>query len=576
MSNSSTTASQISKKARTFLPEGIQIDAWQKIENFYIELRDREILSAEALEGWMRDRSELQTVLQEEIGWKYIRMSCDTGNKKFEEDFNFFIEHIEPNTAPFENQLNIKLLSSPYLEQLDKEKYFIFIRGMQKQVEIFREENIPLFTELQIEEQKYAGITGVMTVQIQGDELPMPRAANLLKSNDRVLREEVFVKMAQRRNTDALVLDELFSKLVKLRNQIALNAGFSNFRDYMFAALGRFDYGIQDCMNFHVSISQNIIPLTNQFDSERKEAMHLDALKPWDMEVDPSGKPPLKPFETADELMDKCIACFHQIDPQLGEYMEIMKSMKHVDLDSRKGKAPGGYNYPLYETGVPFIFMNAAGSLRDVITMVHEGGHAVHSFLNRDLENIGFKNVPSEVAELASMSMELISMEYWQIFFPSEDELKRAKKQQLEGVINKLPWIAAIDKFQHWIYTNPEHGVEERREAWKNIFSEFGGNVLNWEGQEDVFSNTWQKQLHLYQVPFYYIEYGMAQLGAIAVWRNYKKNPQEGLRKYLDALALGYTKSIPAIYKAAGIDFNFSEEYVKELAQFVREEMEKI
>jgi oligoendopeptidase F len=253
-----------------------------------------------------------------------------------------------------------------------------------------------------------------------------------------------------------------------------------------------------------------------------------------------------------------------------------MKAMGHLDLESRKGKAPGGYNYPLYEIGVPFIFMNSVGAQRDVITMVHEGGHAIHSFVTRDLEITDFKSTPSEVAELASMSMELISMEHWDVFYDDKDELKRAKQEQLEQTLKSLLWIGAVDKFQHWIYENPKHSVKERMDTWADIINEFSSKVVDWSGMEEIRKRGWQSQLHIYEVPFYYIEYGMAQLGAIAVWRNYKSDPEKALDAYEAALRLGYTKSIPEIYKTAGVEFNFSQGYVKELAQFVKKELDKI
>jgi oligoendopeptidase F len=292
--------------------------------------------------------------------------------------------------------------------------------------------------------------------------------------------------------------------------------------------------------------------------------------------VDEDGKPPLKPFSGARELIDKTVATFNQVDTFFGDCITTMDKMKRLDLESRIGKAPGGYQYPLYETDVPFIFMNAVGLHRDLVTMVHEGGHAVHSFLDKDLDLVDFKSPPSEVAELASMSMELISMEHWEVFFPDKEELKRAKRQQLESVMDALPWIAAIDKFQHLIYLKPNHTVAERYEMWSGIMKDFGSSVVNYLGIEDFLKRRWQMQLHLFEVPFYYIEYGLAQLGAIAMWRQYKQNPKQAIKNYKAALSLGYTKSIPEIYKAAGIKFDFSPAYVKELMDFVKAEYEKI
>jgi oligoendopeptidase F len=253
-----------------------------------------------------------------------------------------------------------------------------------------------------------------------------------------------------------------------------------------------------------------------------------------------------------------------------------MKENNLFDVDSRKGKAPGGYNYPLSETGAPFIFMNSANTFRDLTTMVHEGGHAVHTFLTADLELNDFKHCPSEVAELASMSMELISMDNWNVYFDNEEDLKRAKRDQLFDVLKTLPWVAVVDQFQHWLYTNPDHTEVERTEAWLKIYEPFGAGFTDWSEHPLAEENLWQKQLHIFEVPFYYIEYGMAQLGAIAVWKNYKENPEKGLQQYLDALKLGYTKTITEIYETAGIKFDFSAGYVKELAEFVKAEMDKI
>jgi oligoendopeptidase F len=371
-------------------------------------------------------------------------------------------------------------------------------------------------------------------------------------------------------------LDELFNELLKLRHQVALNAGFENFRDYMFQALGRFDYNQHDCYKFHAAIEREIVPLLQIQAEKRRISLGLPELKPWDMDVDISGKPALKPFQNGQDLIDKSIQCFKGLHPYVGQCLETMKENSLFDVESRKGKAPGGYNYPLSETGAPFIFMNSANTFRDLTTMVHEGGHAVHTFISSSLELNDFKHVPSEVAELASMSMELISMDKWDVFFDNEEDLKRAKKDQLRDVLKTLPWVAVVDQFQHWIYTNPNHTTEQRKIAWKEIIEPFGNNFTNWTGYEEALENLWQKQLHIFEVPFYYIEYAIAQLGAIAVWKNYKENPEQGLENYLAALKLGYSKTIKEIYKTAGIEFNFSSEYVHELAKFIKAELEKI
>ncbi|MBE9585217.1 M3 family oligoendopeptidase [Mucilaginibacter sp. JRF] len=565
----------IHKKTRKYIPANLDIK-WENLEPVYNELVNRPINSVEELEQWLRDRSEVEAALEEDFAWRYIRMTCDTTSEELLQNFQYFATEIEPKTAPYSNQLNQKLVDSEFVNDLDDDKYFIYLRGVRKALELFREENIPLQTELQIEQQKYQGITGSMSVHIGDKEFTLEQASALLKGTDRVLRQEAWQKITDRRLQDREKLDVLFDHLRSLRHKVALNAGFENFRDYMFQALGRFDYTPQDCYEFHAAIETEIVPILREQAEKRKEALGLETLKPWDVDVDTSGKAPLKPFKDGDDLIEKSIQCFSDINRYLGERLEIMKDNGLFDVESRKGKAPGGYNYPLAETGAPFIFMNSANTFRDLTTMVHEGGHAVHTFLTADLELNDFKHCPSEVAELASMSMELISMDKWTVYFDNEEDMKRARRDQLIDVLKTLPWVAVVDQFQHWIYTNPDHTAEQRREAWIQIYEPFGAGFVDWSEFPDAEANLWQKQLHIFEVPFYYIEYGMAQLGAIAVWKNYKENPEKGLQQYLDALKLGYTKTIREIYETAGIKFDFSASYVKELAEFVRSEMEKL
>lgn len=564
------------RKPRVYLEENFRIESWQTLQPYFDELKMREITSVEELEKWMKDRSELESVLSEDLGWRYIRMTCDTQNEETTKAFQYFVSEIEPQIAPYDHELNLKLMQSPYVNSLDKEKYKIYLRGVGRALEIFREENIPLQTEISTKQQQYAAITGAMTVTLDGEEMTLQRAADRLKKTDRAVREEAWLAIQDRRYEDREKLDNLFDELLQLRNKVALNADFKNFRDYMFAALGRFDYTPQDCFDFHQSIKETIVPLLTKIDEERKAKLGLDELRPWDLDVDPSGRKPLEPFQKGEELLEKTVQVFYNLDPFLGDCLATMREMGHLDLESRKGKAPGGYNYPLDEIGVPFIFMNATSSLRDVITMLHEGGHAVHSFLTREMSLNAFKHPPSEVAELASMSMELISMDNWDTFFEDEDELRRAKRTHLESVLETFPWVATVDKFQHWIYEHPEQTAEQRHQEWVNIFNNFNHKLVSWDGLEKYKPYTWQKQLHIYEVPFYYIEYAMAQLGAIAVWKNYKENPSEGLAAYKRALSLGYTVSIGEVYEAAGIKFDFSTDYIRSLVDFVQAEMEKI
>lgn len=565
----------IPKKIRTYIPQELEIK-WDTLSPILDELVNRPIENVTELEHWLKDKSELEAALEEDFAWRYIRMSCDTANEELVSSFQYFATEIDPKTAPFWNLLNKKLAESPFIDELDRDKYFVYLRAVKKALEIYREENVELFTKIQVTQQKYQAASGAMSVMINDQEYTLVQASNFIKDVSRAVRQNAWEIIQQRRLVDKDSLNIIFDELVGMRHQVALNAGFENYRDYMFQAMGRFDYSVKDCYNFHEAIEREIVPILKEQADKRAEALGLETLKPWDTDVDISGKPALKPFRNGEELIDKTIAAFNAIDPKLGQMLSVMKANDLFDVESRKGKAPGGYNYPLAETGAPFIFMNSAGSMRDLTTMVHEGGHAVHTFLTADLELNDFKHCPSEVAELASMSMELISMDQWHIYFDNEADLIRAKKEQLIDVLKTLPWVAVIDQFQHWIYTNPSHNAADREEAFKQIYTTFGAGFANWDGLEHEFGNIWQKQLHVFELPFYYIEYGIAQLGAIAIWKNYKENPEKALQQYLDALSLGYTKPMNEIYETAGIRFDFSSSYINELASFVKAELDKL
>lgn len=568
---------QLQRPERKYLSEDFTVTTWESLKPFYDELVSRVINSEDDLIVWFKDRSELESVVSEDAGWRYIRMTCDTANEEYSKKYQDFIQNIQPQIAPFSDQLNRLAFESPFLSSLITDKGFeILERNLRKEIEIFREKNIALYTEINTETQKYAQLTGAMTVEVDGSELTLQQAGVMLMSPDRKKREEVYHKILNRRLEDNQSLDELFTKLIGLRMQVALNAGFKNFRDYMFKSYGRFDYTPADCFAFHESIASEVVPIVNNLTQRRKEKLGVTQLRPWDKTVDEESREPLKAFEGGKDLMEKGINVFKKMDPYLGECLSIMKNMRHLDLVSKKGKAPGGYNYPLAEIGVPFIFMNATSTMRDMTTLMHEGGHAVHNFLTRDLMLEDFKSPPMEVAELASMAMELISMDHWDEFFSNPEELRRAKVEQLEDILETLPWVATIDKFQHWIYENPKHSLEDRKKNWNSILNEFSDSVTDWSGLEEGKNYLWQKQLHLYEVPFYYIEYGMAQLGAIAIWRNYKMNRKVGLDGYKAALRLGNTRTIPEIYHTAGIRFDFSKNYIQELIKFVQEELKKL
>lgn len=569
-------SADIQKLERNFLPADFVVTDWDHLKPYFEDLIDRNITSKSDLEKWLQDISEIEAVVSEDACWRQIRMTCDTTDKSLEQAFTYFCMEIQPKLQPYADQLNRKLIDSPFINELDQDLFFTYIRSVKKNIDLFREENIPLQSELSVMQQQYGAIAGKMTVEVNNQEYTLQQAAKFLESKDRLLREEVYRKIQERRLKDKNELDTLFSQLVEKRDRIAKNAGYQDYGDYKFAELGRFDYTKEDCYRFHDAVRDEVLPLVDEIYHKKKHDLALDSLMPWDLEAEPEGVEPLRPFKSGHELLAKAIACFEEVNPFFADCLRKMENLHHFDLESRKGKAPGGYNCPLAESGAPFIFMNAAGQMSDVTTMVHEGGHAVHSFLTHDLKLNAFKEYPMEIAEVASMAMELFTMDYWHTFFNNKEELRRAKLHQLERVISIFPWIATIDKFQFWIYQNPSHSATERTEKWVEILNEFSGSVVDFSGLEDYRKIGWQKQLHLFEVPFYYIEYGIAQLGAIGLWKQFKEDKNAAIGNYINALSLGSTKTLPELYAAAGLTFELSPAHIKTLIDFVKREMDDI
>ncbi len=567
----------IEKPKRTFVAQDCTIHNWDSIKEYFESLENRVIDDETSAERWLADRSELDAFLEEDLAWRYIRMSIDTNDKVRVDAYTFFVSEIQPKIAPFEDLLNRKMVANAHVMRLSQDpSYAIYFRSVESALSIFRENNISIEAYLNEKAQEFGSINAAQTIEHEGKTLTMQQASQFLKDPKEEIRQAVYEKMVERRRQDIDALNNLYSDLIEKRNQLALNAGFENFRDYKFVALGRFDYAKEDCFAFHEAIKKEVVPLVKEIQQRKLNQLGKTKFKPWDLEVDPFGRMPLRPFQTGEEMLLGTINMFKKLDVYFADCLETMKEMGHLDLDSKQGKAPGGYNYPLYEIGVPFIFMNAVGAHRDLVTMVHEAGHAVHSFLSRDLKLTAFKNFPSEVAELASMSMELLSMDLWDEFYPNSEDLNRAKREHLEDILKILPWIAQIDSFQHWAYTHPSHSVAERSKKWLELSSDFGTGLVDWAGYEDIQGGSWQRQLHLFEVPFYYIEYGIAQLGALGVWMNSKLNQHSALENYKKALSLGYTKSMPEIYQAAGVPFDFSEKRLEILVSEIKGYLEKL
>jgi oligoendopeptidase F len=565
---------EIRKPKRNFVKQDLIIDDWGKIEPYYNDLLKRDITTKDDFLQWLHDISELEAVLEEDMAWRYIKMTIDTRDEELSKRYTFFVTEIQPKLAPLEDQLNKKLVESPFTETLKTNAdYAILFRSIENALALYREENVPIQSQIAEESQEYGALSAAQMIEYDGAKITMQKAALYLKNTDETIRKTVFDKMTDRRREDYNQFDTLFDRLLKKRHQIAVNAGYENFRDYKLQAMGRFDYSVSDCRDFHKSVKTVIVPMVREIQQERLEKLGKTHFKPWDLDVDPEGKPPLQPFESGNDLLHGTIKMFDRIAPYFGDCLSTMSHMGHLDLESKDGKAPGGYNYPLYEVGVPFIFMNAVGSHRDLVTMVHEGGHAVHSFLSRELELTGFKSLPSEVAELASMAMELLSMDEWHIFYANADDLKRAKQEQLETILRLLPWIAQVDEFQHWLYENHQHSNDARNAEWVRLSKEYGTGLTDWSGYEDVQRTSWQRQLHIFEVPFYYIEYGIAQLGALGVWKNSLENKSEAIQRYKEALKLGYTQPIPDIYATAGVKFDFTESNIAALGNFVGQQL---
>ena len=562
----------------SFIPNPFVVQSKDDVMPIFESLLKRDIENPQDFVRFLQDVSDLESALSEDMAWRYIKMTCDTQNKDHETSYLTFVQEIQPHLSPMEDLLNRKIVDSPFAESLRllNEGNEIYLRGLKGAVEIFREENIPIQSELATLAQEYSSIQGNMSIEWEGQTITLQQASNILMQTDRQKREQVWHLMQKRRSEDTDKLNELFNKMVQLRHQLAVNAGFENFRDYMFKAMDRYDYDVEACKDFHRSVETAVVPMLKSLMLDRKAKMRLASLKPWDTAVDPLGREPLKPFHGGAQLLEKGIDCLERVDPYFGECLKTMKSNNLLDLDSRLGKAPGGYNYPLAKTNMPFIFMNASGNLRDVETLVHEAGHAIHSFQMAPLTLNAYKNTPSEVAELASMSMELLTMNTWDAYFDDKNLLNRAKSEQLEGILGTLPWIAQVDAFQHWIYENPTHNDAERTAKWLELCSRYGSGEVDYTDLETALENSWHKQLHIFEVPFYYVEYGFAQLGAVGVWKNYITIGQAAIGDYKAFLKLGNTKSIPNIYETAGVKFEFSESYISDLMQFVQVELAAI
>ncbi|WP_321328178.1 M3 family oligoendopeptidase [uncultured Ilyobacter sp.] len=559
---------------RVYYSDNFQVEDIESIKNELQKLLEKNLESVEDLENYIDKYNELSAIVEEAMAWKYIKMTRFADQEEYANDFNNFYGTI---VAEFNRQsfhINKKIYDSSYISKLPEDRYKNYKLILKNDIEIFEEKNIPLQIEENELSNQYGEIISKITIDFQGESYTLSQMNRFLKDNDREIREKAWKKIYAAISEKRAELNELFNKLLKLRVQMAKNKNFDNYRDYMHKAKGRFSYTPEDLYKFHESVEKVIVPMLREINEKKRVKISLDTLRPWDKEASEDGKI-LKPFENEEELLEKGISALMDVKEEFGSKLRYMAEKEFLDLGNRKGKAPGGYNYPLSESGAAFIFMNAVGVQRDVVTLMHEAGHALHSFATKDERLMSYKETPSEVAELASMSMEFISMDKWKRFYKKENDFKKAQKEQIIGALQTFPWVMTVDAFQHWIYLNPEHTLEERDAKFEELMDRFNTGV-NWLGLESEKSMTWLKQLHIFEVPFYYIEYAISQLGAIGIYKNYKQNPETTLAKYEEFLNLGYSKSIEEIYETAGIKFDFSEGYISELANFLKEELEDL
>jgi oligoendopeptidase F len=563
-------------KPRRFVPAAVDLGEWNQIAPLFtrLEARAPQCASVADLEQWLLDWNELRAALAEESAVRYIAMTCHTEDAAAEKAYLQFIEEIEPQLKPANFNLCRLYVAHPLRSRLPRERYAVLDRDTQLEVELFRPENVPLETEEARLGQAYQKLMGSLTVQFRGEEKTLVQMTRYLEETDGPTRQESWELTVNRRLQEREKFEDFFDQLIKLRHQMALNTGFANYRDYAFRRLGRFDYTPADCEQFHAAVETEIMPIVRQLQAERRHSLGLTEIRPWDLAVDPLNRPPLRPFTDVQQMEERTQRIFDRLDAGLTGQFREMRTLKLLDLANRKGKAPGGYQSTLSEARVPFIFMNAVGVQRDVETILHEAGHAFHALATREEDLYAYRGAPTEFCEVASMSMELLGNEFIEEFY-APAEANRARRTHLEGIMTIMAWIATVDAFQHWIYLHPTHTRSERADAWVALINRFGGDV-DWSDHEGARAYLWHRQLHIFLHAFYYIEYGIAQLGALQVWANSRRNAGEALERYKQALSLGGSRPLPELFAAAGCRFEFSRATIAPLVGLVRRELDKL
>lgn len=557
---------------RQFIAADLEIKEWSALEPYFQQLVERPIATRADFDQWLADVGELISAIDEEGSRRYTAMTCNTADESIKQAFLEHIEKIEPQCEPWHHKLQEKIAAAADQIDLPSQRYEVLIRSAKNAIDLFRDENIPLFTADKKLQTRYQEITGGMTVTFRGEELTMQQVARHLEDTDRATREEAWRLYVDRYQQDTDQLNQLYAEMVTLRDKIAKNAGLSDYRAYAFRNKERFDYTPEDCLAFHEAIERVCVPAVQEMAVERKQKLGLEQLRPWDLEVDPDGRPPLKPFEAVDDLIEGCGKIFHQVSGELGGQFDQMRSGNLLDLGSRRGKAPGGYQASYAEQRMPFIFMNAVGTEGDVRTLLHEGGHAFHTFATRNEPIMSYRHAPMEFCEVASMAMECLGLPYLDTFFGEDTD--RATKKFFSKIVSFFPWMARVDAFQHHVYTHVAEDIETRNDYWQTLTQRFAPH-LDYTDLEAVSRVSWHQKLHFFEVPFYYVEYGIAQLGALQVWLNSKQDFQQAVAFYRDALALGGSRPLPELFAAANIKFDFSEQTLRPLIEAAMEEISK-
>ncbi len=538
------------------------------LEPLFDTLAARPMTTAADVEAWLRDEGELLARIGAEQARRYIRMTRNTDDEHAKAAYLAMEQDVMPRVRIRADELDRRLLGCTGLGHLDRRRYEVVLRRRQTQADIFRAENTELQRQEAALQTRQQALMGGITVELDGHELTLQQLATRFDDQDRTRRERAFRAGLAARAAHWTELEDIFDGLVGLRTRMARNAGFASYAPFRFLELGRYDYAEQDCRQLHDAIAECVVPVVRELDHQRARRLGLLRLSPWDLEVDPEGRPPLRPFATQAELVGICRRLFAAVDPRFADEFDVLVARDLLDLMSRPGKAPGGYQYQLEDARVPFVFMNGVGLPQDVQTLLHEGGHSFHSLLCRDHDLLALRDYPIEIAETASMSMELMALEHLADVYPAADAA-RARQKHLEGVLRTLTWIASIDALQHWVYGRPAHTRDERRTAWLDIRRRFGGDV-DWSGLEDALAMQWIGQTHLFNHAFYYIEYAIAQIAALQIWRNYRRDPEAAVTAYRTALAMGGTRPLPETFAAAGVRFDLSPDLLRGLVDDLR------